>query len=119
MKASLLILAAALSAPLLATAADPVKFEVFLSGELKQSVSLAGPNSMYKFSPEGQAGTTLEFKLIAPEPLILEMKESVAGNAGSDVVGRVALIKAGSSVNVADIKGSQFRSPYVLVRGSD
>ncbi len=47
------------------------------------------------------------------------MKESVAGNAGSDVVGRVALIKAGSSVNVADIKGSQFRSPYVLVRGSD
>jgi hypothetical protein len=36
----------------------------------------------------------------------------------SDVVGRVALIKAGSSVNVADIKGSQFRSPYVLVRGS-
>ena len=39
------------------------------------------------------------------------MKESVAGNAGTDVVGRVALIKAGSSVNVADIKGSQFRSP--------
>ena len=40
MKAFTLILAAALAAPCLSFAAEPVKFEVYLDGTLKQSVSL-------------------------------------------------------------------------------
>lgn len=116
MKASSLILAAALTIPALASAADPVKFQVFLDGELKHSVSLAGPHSQFKFSPEGLADTTLEFRLIAPEPLILEMKETTANSAAPEAVGRISLIKPGSSVTAADIKGAKFKHAYVVVR---
>src|SRR5574343_296367 len=103
MKASALILAAALAAPCLSFAAEPVKFEVYLDGTLKQSVSLVGPHSKFKFSPEGLADTTLEFRLIAPE-------------GSPEIIGRVALTKPGSSVTVSEIKGAKFKHPYVLVR---
>ena len=116
MKASALILAAALSIPALASAADPVKFQVFLDGELKHSVSLAGPHSQFKFSPEGLTDTTLEFRLIAPEPLILEMKEVIANGTSPEATGRISLIKPGSSASVTDIKGAQFKHAYVVVR---
>ena len=62
------------------------------------------------------ADTTLEFRLIAPEPLILEMTEFTANDAAPENVGRVSLIKPGSSVTVSDIKGAHFKHPYVLVR---
>lgn len=116
MKIHSLLLAAALTVPALAGAADPVKFQVFLDGQLKHSVSLAGPNSQFKFAPEGVADTTLEFRLIAPEPLILEMKEVTANGGSPDAVGRVSLVKPGSSVSVSDLKGSHFKHPYVVVR---
>ncbi len=116
MKVRDLIIAAALAMPVLASAAEPVKFEVYLAGELKQSVSLVGPHSKYKFSPAGMADTTLEFRLIAPEPLILELKETTAQDSAPEHVGRVALTKPGSSVNVSEIKGAKFKHPYVLVR---
>jgi len=116
MKASSLILAAALTLPGVAGAADPVKFQVFLDGELKHSVSLAGPHSQFKFSPTGMADTTLEFRLIAPEPLILEMKEITANTPAPEAVGRISLIKPGSSVTVSEIKGAKFKHPYVVVR---
>jgi hypothetical protein len=116
MKVRDLIIAAALAMPLLASAAEPVKFEVYLGGELKQSISLVGPHSKYKFSPEGVADTTLEFRLIAPEPLILEMKEITANDGAPEHIGRVTLIKPGSSVAVSDIKGAAFKHPYVLAR---
>ena len=116
MKVSALILAAALALPCLASAAEPVKFEIYLDGTLKQSVSLVGPHSKFKFSPEGLADTTLEFRLIAPEPLILEMKEMTAPEGSPEIVGRVALTKPGSSVTVSEIKGAKFKHPYVLVR---
>ena len=116
MKLRALTLAAALALPFAASAAEPVKFEVYLGGELKQSISLAGPHSKFKFSPAGLADTTLEFRLIAPEPLILEMTESTANNTAPENVGRISLIKPGSSVTVSDIKGTHFKHPYVLVR---
>ncbi|MBF1166449.1 hypothetical protein PTW32_11360 [Dechloromonas agitata] len=116
MKLRALTLAAALALPFAASAAEPVKFEVYLGGELKHSISLAGPHSKFKFSPAGLADTTLEFRLIAPEPLILEMTESTANNTAPENVGRISLIKPGSSVTVSDIKGTHFKHPYVLVR---
>lgn len=116
MKLRSLILSAVLAMPLLASAGDPVKFEVFLDGKLAQKISLAGPNAHYKFSPEGHADTTVEFKLIAPEPLILEMKEVIAGGTTTDVIGRVSLTQPGSKMSASDIKGAKFHNQYVLVR---
>lgn len=112
---SALAFAAALVFPLASQAADPVKIEIFLGGQLKQSVTLVGPNASARFNPHEMPDTTLELRLIAPEPLILEMKET-AGHAGSEAVGRIKLVSAGSSVAVADIKGNRFHNPYVLVR---
>lgn len=116
MKLRTLAVVAALAAPVLASAAEPVKFEIYLGGELKQSVSLVGPHSKFKFSPEGLADTTLEFRLIAPEPLILEMTETTANESPAEVIGRVSMVQPGSKVAVSELKGTHFKHPFVLVR---
>jgi hypothetical protein len=111
-----LLIAALLAIPTQVQAADTVKIDVYLAGSLQQSVSLVGPNAMAKFSPLSLPGATIELRLIAPEPVILEMKETTADGAGVEVVGRVKMATPGGSVAVADIKGAKFRHPYVLVR---
>lgn len=111
-----LFLAALLAAPALAFAADAVKIDIYLAGDLKQSVSLVGPNSSARFSPTGMPGTTLELRLIAPEPVIVEMKETTNEGGVADITGRIKMPTPGSSFAVADIKGGKFRHPYVLVR---
>jgi len=116
MKSLPLLLAALLALPVQSFAADAVKIDVYVAGNLKQSVSLVGPNSIVKFSPSGIPGTTLEMRLIAPEPVIIEMTETTTDGAGSEVVGRVKMPTPGGSIAVADIKGAKFHSPYVLVR---
>ncbi len=110
------IFAATLAFASLSHAADPVKFDVLLGGQLKQSVTLQGPNATARFSPHEMPGTTLEIRLIAPEPLILEMKETDSKHAAGEATGRIKLATSGSSVAVADLKGSHFQHPYVLVR---
>ena len=116
MKLRALTLAAALALPFAASAAEPVKFEVYLGGELKHSISLAGPHSKFKFSPAGLADTTLEFRLIAPEPLILEMTESTANNTAPENVGLMSLIKPRSSVTYSDSKCTHVKHHSVRVR---
>lgn len=111
-----LFFAALLAAPVLAFAADATKIDIYLSGDLKQSISLAGPNSIAKFSPSGMLGTTLELRLIAPEPVIVEMKETTTEGGVAEVVGRIKLPTPGSSFAVTDMKGAKFHRPYVLVR---
>ena len=111
-----LVLATALACPVASQAADPVKIEIFLGGQLKQSVTLLGPNASARFNPHEMPDTTLELRLIAPEPVILEMKETAGQGSDNEAVGRVKLVSAGSSVAVADIKGNRFHNPSVLVR---
>ncbi|MBI2277971.1 MAG: hypothetical protein HYU74_11510 [Dechloromonas sp.] len=111
-----LLLAALLAVPVHAFAADPVKIDIYLAGGLKQSVSLVGANSTVKFSPAGMPNTMLELCLIAPEPVIVEMTETTADTGVVEAVGRIRLLAPGSSFAVAEIKGSKFRGPYVLVR---
>lgn len=113
---SALAFAAALAFPVGSLAADPVKIEIFLGGQLKQSVTLVGPNASARFTPHEMPDTTLELRLIAPEPVILEMKETAGQGNASEATGRIKLVSAGSSVAVADIKGNRFHNPYVLVR---
>ncbi|MEN9480819.1 MAG: hypothetical protein RLZZ298_2214 [Pseudomonadota bacterium] len=111
-----LLLAALLAAPIQAFAADAIKIDVYIAGNLKQSVSLAGPNAMTKFSPIGMPNTTLELRLIAPEPIIIEMKETTLDGSNPEAIGRVKLPTPGGSFAVAEIKGGKFHHPYVLVR---
>lgn len=111
-----MILAALLAAPMTAFATDPASIDVYLGGELQHSVSLAGRGSFVTFSPIGLPNTKLEFRLIAPEPLIIEMKETMTGNEASETTGRIKLVAPGSSVAVADVKGAKFHDAYVLVR---
>lgn len=116
MKSLPLLVAALLPVASTAFAADPVKVDVYLAGELKQSVSLVGPNSSARFSPSGQPGTTIELRLVAPEPVILDMKETTTEGGVAETVGRVKLPTPGSSYAVAESKDAKFHSPYVLVR---
>lgn len=113
MKYQPLLIAALLAVPFHAFAADAVKIDIYLAGDLKQSVSLVGPNATVKVAAAGVQNTTLEFRLIAPEPVIVEMKETTTNG---EVVGRIKMPTPGSSFTVADIKGDKFHSPYVLVR---
>lgn len=113
MKYQPLLIAALLAAPFHAFAADAVKIDIYLAGNLKQSVSLVGPNASVKVAAAGVPNTTLEFRLIAPEPLIVEMKETTTDG---EVIGRIKMPTPGSSFAVADIKGAKFHSPYLLVR---
>lgn len=111
-----LFLALLLTIPVPAFAADAVNIDIFLAGNLQQSVSLAGPNAIVKFSPANRPGSTLELRLIAPEPVIVEMKETTTDGGGSEVLGRIKMSAPGNSVAVSDLKGPKFHSPYVLVR---
>ena len=113
-----LTLAALLAVPIHAVAADVAKIDIYLAGQLNQSISFLGANSTVKFSPAGVPNTTLELRLIAPEPLIVEMKETTMDGGIAEAVGRVKLLTPGSSFNVSEIKGGKFHSPYVLVRSN-
>lgn len=115
MKSFSLLIAALLAIPAQVLAADTVKIDIFLAGSLQQSVSLVGPNAVAKFSPSSIPGSTLELRLIAPEPVIVEMKETTNVD-GAEVIGRIKMATPGGSVSVADIKGAKFHHPYVLVR---
>lgn len=110
------LLAALLALPVQAFAADVVKIDVYLAGELKQSVSLVGPNSTVRFSPGGLPNTTLELRLVAPEPVIFDMKETTNDGGVVEAVGRIKMLTPGSSFAVSEIKGGKFHNPYVLVR---
>lgn len=111
-----LTLAALLALPIYAVAADVAKIDIYLAGQLNQSISFLGANSTVRFSPTGIPNTTLEFRLIAPEPLIVEMKEITTDGGIAEAVGRVRLINPGSSFDVSEIKGVKFHANYVLVR---
>ncbi len=116
MKSLSLLIAALLAVPVHAFAADAVKVDVYLAGQLQNSISLVGPNASVKFSPTGMPGSTLELRLIAPEPVIVEMKETLADGKGAEVIGRIKMPTPGSSFAVSEMKGAKFHSPYVLVR---
>ncbi len=116
MKYTSLLIAALLAIPAQVLAADTVKIDVYLAGSLQQSVSLVGPNAKVSFSPLNFPGSTIELRLIAPEPVIVEMKETTTDGAGTEVVGRVKMATPGASFAVAEIKGVKFHHPYVLVR---
>ena len=97
-------------------ACESVKVDGLLACKLQNSISLVGPNASVKFSPTGMPGSTLELRLIAPEPVIIEMKETLADGKGAEVIGRIKMPTPGSSFAVAEMKGAKFHSPYVLVR---
>lgn len=110
------LFAALLTVSVPAFAADPVKIEICLPGDLKQSVALIGPNSSAKFTSTTSPNTTLELRLVAPEPLILDIRETTTDGSVADAVGRIKLVTPGSSVAVSEIKGAKFQNPYVVVR---
>lgn len=117
MKSISLLLVALLAAPLQGFAADAVKIDVYAGGNLRHSVALTGAKPSVTISHSAVPNTTLQLNLIAPEPLIIEVKEETEGNGGVVASeGRVKLLTPGSSFAVSDIKGGNFHSPYVLVR---
>lgn len=115
MKALSLLLAALLASTSV-VAAEPVKVDVFLDGKLTVHALLAGANARYTFSMTNSPDTTLELRLIAPEPLILDLKETTTGDKVLETTHRIKLVEPGSSIAVNDLKDAGFRFPYVLVR---
>ena len=116
MKIPAIFISALLGAPIHARAVDAVQVDIYVAGELKQSVSLAGYRSFVSFSPVGIPNTTLELRLVAPEPVIFDLKETTTEGAGGEVVERIKLPTPGSSFAVSEIKGARFHNAYVLVR---
>lgn len=116
MKFLLLILTALLAVPTHSIAADAVKIDIYLAGHLEQSISFLGANSTVKFSPTGLPNTTLVLRLIAPEPLIVDIKEITTDGRIAEAIGRVKLVRPGSSFDLSEVKGAKFSNSYVLVR---
>jgi len=117
MKSIPLLLAALLAAPIHGFAADAVKIDVYATGGLRYSAALTGAKPSVTISHPSVPNTTLQLNLIAPEPVILEVKEETVGDGGVVASeGRVKLLTPGSSLAVSDIKGGNFHSAYVLVR---
>ena len=111
-----LLIASLLAASAPVFAADPVKLDIYAEGELKHTVSLNGANSTVHFPQTDIPNTTLDLRLIAPEPLIVEVKETATDGSAAQAVGRVKLLKAGNAFAVSDIKEGKFQSHFVLVR---
>lgn len=99
-----------------ALAAEPTKLDVYVDGTLKHQVELNGPNANCRFSLHDAPNTVLELRLIAPEPLIVDFKETVAGDKGAPAFEHIKLIGKGSSHAVNQRLGVNFHRPYVLVR---
>jgi hypothetical protein len=110
------LLAALLSTPALALDADPVIVDVYLAGELQQSVSMKGRGSTVDFSLADVPNTRLEMRLVAPEPIIVEFKERSTNGQAAETSTRVKLVAPGNSVAVSEIEGTKFQNPYVLTR---
>ena len=56
--------------------------------------------------------------MLAPEPLILEVKEMATDSGAVAAVGKVKLVQTGSSFAMSEIKGAKFRTTYSLVRAN-
>lgn len=109
------LLASLLLTALAAEAAEPIKVDVYLDGKLQQHVTLTGAHAAFKFTVLDAPGTSLEMKLVAPEPIIIDLKET-ASEAQPSASGRVKLVGQGGSANVSDLKDAKFRHAYVFVR---
>lgn len=109
------LLVALLALPGHALAANPIRIDIYLADELQYLVTLDGANSTAKISPRVSPHTTLELRLIAPEPLIVEVRETSSDDQVVNV-GRAKIFSPGSSFAVSEIQGAKFRQPYVLVR---
>jgi len=117
MKLTPLLFVAALAAPLSAVAAEPVSIDIYATGVLKHSVALSSAHPTVTVTHPTVPNTTLELSLIAPEPLILDVKEeTLADGKMVEAEGRVKLLAPGNSFSVSDIQGANFHSPYVLTR---
>jgi len=108
--------AVSLAVPGFVSATEVAKIEVYANGVRQHSLSFQGANSSFKISSPTVPNTTLELRLIAPEPLILEVKESITGGESSEAAGKVKLLTRGDSLAISQIKEGSFHSPYVLVR---
>ncbi len=111
-----LLIAAFLAVPGAAFATDPIQVDVQLPEKFHQTLSVGGNGSYAKFTPVGMPDTVLEIRLIAPEPLIIDFKETTNGSEPQEVTGRVKLVSPGSSVAVEELKDAKFHHAYVLVR---
>lgn len=111
-----LVFAVSLAAQCLVSAADVAKIEIYADGVRQHSLSFQGANSSVRISSPAVPNTSLELRLIAPEPLIVEVKESITGGEPSEATGKVKLLTRGDSLAVSQIKEGGFHSRYVLVR---
>ncbi len=118
MKSKSLISAALLALSVHVCAVEAVKIDLYADGDLKYAASLAGANSSIKISHSDIPNTTIELRLIAPEPLIVEVKETTGNGESESATGRVKLLTPGSSMPLANIQGGKFHSRYVLVRNN-
>lgn len=116
MKSHLSLLAALAFSSVTSMAGEPVSLDLYLNGGLRTHVTLQGANSSYTYWLGDAAGTMLQLRLVAPEPLIVDVEETTEGRAKPLASGRVKLVGTGSSVALADLKGSDFQHPFVLVR---
>jgi hypothetical protein len=117
MKALSLLAAALIAAPAYTFAADAVKVNISMGEIFYQTISLAGPNASVTLTPSKIPNTTLELKLLAPEPIVIQFKETtVTAGVSSEVIGKIALPQQGNSVTVTELKGSKFHHPYVVTR---
>ncbi len=97
-------------------ASDPVKVDIYLDGKLQQQAMLNGPNSVYKFWLDEDPGTILEMQLVAPEPIIFDLKETGSGVGRPGAHGRAKLVGRGGQFDVSELKGETFKHRYVFVR---
>ena len=106
----------ALLAPLAASAGEPVKLDVYVDGELEQHVVLQGFKATSKFVLHKAPDTQLEIQLIAPAPLIVEVRESSKSSGQGPQVGRAKLLDKGAQFNLSELKNSHFQREYILVK---
>lgn len=103
-------------ASLTSLAGEPVNLDLYLNGGLRTHVTLQGANSSYTYWLGDAAGTMLQLRLVAPEPLIVDVEETTEGRDKPLARGRIKLVGAGSSVALAEMKDSEFQHAFVLVR---
>lgn len=105
-----------LFSPAMAFAVDPAKVDILVNGQVKQQISLQGPNDGVNFKLDSTQDTVLEIRLVAPEPLILDLRESAGSQDAHPSTARVTLVGRGEHVLLHTIHGTHFTHPYELVR---
>lgn len=99
-----------------ALADAPAGVDVYLRGKLLEQVSFTAPVYARRFWLNESPDTLVELRLVAPQPLIFEVKEFDESGRDVTATARVRLPVSGDALAASELNGQPLRNDFRFVR---